>query len=215
MAIKNLYKLLIIDDHPMVNSGIANYLGRFPGFAVIGTACDEVSALALFEQWQPELILLDIDLPQGNGLDLAAKLLDRQPSCKIIIITSYVSKANFIRLKLLDIKGVFLKKYELSELVNCLNQVVNGKNYYSDEIQEWMGSGLLSKQGLEGLTATERKVLRLIAQGFTTQEIADQQCRSAHTIHKHRQNICEKLGVHGNNGLLMYVMEYGQAIQHL
>jgi len=211
-----LYKLLIADDHPMLSRGIKTVLEEHVQYRVVGLAEDGEEAMSIFQKWQPEIALLDIEMPKMNGIELASKLLAANPKIHVVLFTNYLSNHHIAQIKMLPIGGVLLKNGAISELVSCLNQITAGKKYFSEALKQNFQSDTLeqvaSLPDFNCLTPSETGILRMIAQGLTTREIALQTSRSERTIEKHRFNIREKLNISGHNGMLHFLMEYGNQI---
>ncbi|MGB0521696.1 MAG: response regulator transcription factor [Flammeovirgaceae bacterium] len=205
-----LYKVLLVDDHPIMCHGLTGIINGFMNYTVIGQASNNNEGKTLFLQWKPEIVLLDLALGKGeNGLELAKYIFSFNPETHVVLFTSQLSKHDRAQLKLMNIKGVLLKSGIVNELHHCLNSVVNGGSYYSSELYldlEQRDTAGSSDNWKTLVTPTELDILRYIAQGCTSKQVAEKLNRSVATVQKHRANICTKLNISGTNGLLHFLM---------
>lgn len=204
-------KIVIADDHPVFRKGLIDIISEEDNFEITAEAENGMEALELIDIHQPDIAVLDINMPLMNGFEVAKELKKKQSKTKIIFLTMH--KEEYILNKALDYhaKGYILKECAVDDIIDCINYVAQNKDYISPAI-----SNLLLKRGrllseakgkLDKLTATERKILSLIAEERTSREIADQLYISIRTVENHRINICHKLDLHGVNSLLKFAIE--------
>ncbi|MGB0522523.1 MAG: response regulator [Flammeovirgaceae bacterium] len=203
-----IYTILIADDHPIMAQGLAGILNQQIHYKVVAIARNGLQALELYEQWKADIALLDVEMPQMDGISLSAKLLEIKSEVKIVLFTNQLSQHHLAQIRLLPLKGVVMKQSAATELLACLAAITKGRTYYSDALYDECVPTAAQTKDLSVLTPTELEVLRLIAQGFTTREIAENTNRSHRTIENHRTNIREKLDIHGSNGMLHFLMKY-------
>ena len=205
-------KLVIVEDHPIFREGLFRVISRDTNFQVVGEAEDGVTGETLIQQLQPDIALVDINLPRLDGLELA-KRLSKTP-VRVVTLTMHKSEELFLKAMEAQVRGYVLKENAGPELLSCLRAVAAGETYISPGL-----SGLLlkrinaaaqlrqSKPGLADLTRMERQVLKLLAMNKTTKEIAAELFLSPHTVHTHRKNISAKLELRGAHGLLQFALE--------
>lgn len=211
---KHKVKILIADDHPIFRRGLCSIIESDENFKVIAEAENGKVTLELIEKELPDIAILDIDMPVLDGIETAKLIYKEFPTVKTIFLTLHRDKDILNALKKLHVKGYLLKDSAIVEIVNCINQVMSGKSYVSEEILEMLLH--ISEQGfadaiptftLSKLTATEMRILRLIAESKTNKEIADEFFISIRTVENHRFNICSKLKLKGNHSLLKFAFE--------
>lgn len=211
---ESIYKVLVVDDHPIVCEGMVSMLNQQPNLKVVGSAHNGKEAQVIFRKWKPDVVLLDVDMPEMDGLSLAKWLREQYDNVHIILFTNHLKKKDISTINNLEIKGVVLKQNASKEVIVCLNNLIEGNIYYGEGVSELMKDVKSCEATSEtsALSTTEREILRLIAQGYSSKKIAEQLGRSVRTVEKHRSNICTKLNIHEKNGLLYYVVEHAGEI---
>lgn len=204
---------IIADDHPLMRRGIKDVLEE-NNISVIGEAGDGEETINLTKTLQPDILIIDIDMPKLNGLEVIELLKKEQIPTKIIVLTMYDKESIFNRALDLGVIGYVLKDSVVNEILDAIKSVMEGKYYISPLISNFLiNRGLKSEKypevitGISKLTPTEKKILKLISQNFTTKEIANELFISIKTVETHRSNICQKLGIHGTNALLRFALE--------
>jgi len=208
-------RVLIADDHPIFRKGLLLAIGTEHSIEIIGEAEDGQQALRLAEELKPDVIVLDIEMPELNGLQVAEEIIKRHLPVDIVFLTMYKEEDMFNAAMDLGVKGYILKESAVSDIVNSIKTVAAGQYFLSPSISEYLVSRsdrahslLKKKPQLQNLTATERKVLRLISENKTSKEIGDELNISYRTVENHRSNICNKLEIHGSHSLLKFAIEY-------
>lgn len=196
------YKILIADDHVMVRDGIKTLLSRNEDYEVVGEATNGIEALDMFNRLAPDLILLDISMPMMGGMEAAEAILKAHPEARIIILSMYDDEDYISRCMELGVKGYVVKSESGSELDYAIKSVVMGKNYFSSQVQNVIfkkySSVVKAKKEKEPdikLTSREMEIVRLIAEGLTSQEMAEKLFISPRTVETHRANLMKKTGV--------------------
>lgn len=212
-------KILIADDHPLFRKGLADVLAEETDIAIIGQAGDGNEAMRLVRDLQPEVAVLDIDMPGRNGLDVAEYIKVHQLPVKVIILTMYKDEQRFNRAVNLGIKGYILKENTIEEVTDSIRTVANNHLYISPLLSEYLLHRIQHQERssttpayFEQLTPAERKILRLVAEQKTSREIADKLFVSIKTVENHRSNICKKLDLQGTNSLLKFALEHQQEL---
>jgi two-component system response regulator NreC len=203
-------RVLLADDHEMVREAFAALL-EAEGFAIVGQARDGREALRLAAELSPDVIALDLIMPELNGLDTARGLLHRDPALKIILVTQYADRAYVLEALTLGVRGYVLKSQAPPDLLQALREVSRGATYISPSISEMVVEAYRTKADAakELLSLREREVLQLIAEGKTNKEVAQILDLSLKTVDSHRCRLMEKLNVRGTAGLVRYAVRRG------
>jgi DNA-binding NarL/FixJ family response regulator len=208
-------KLLIVDDHPVFRRGLREIIGECTRFEIVGEAADGAAGLRMAGELQPDLIVLDVDMPNLNGLQMARELRKIQSSSQIVFLTMYGDEDLFNAALDIGVKAYVLKENAGGEVVSALLEVADGRTFYSPALatiglrrEDRVRSLLLSKPSLDSLTAAEIRVLKFIAEDRTSKEIADLIKISKKTVENHRHNICRKLGIYGSHSLLKFAFDH-------
>ncbi len=208
-------RIVIADDHPVFRRGLRNIIESDQGLEVVDEAGDGEIALEMIQKHYPAIAILDISMPKLDGLALARKLAALRPRVEVIFVTMYREEKLFKQALEAGAKGYVLKDCAVTDIVSCIRAVAAGQNYASPELTTYLVNSALQhdvprvpRSGLEGLTATELRVLSLIADYKTSKEIAEDLFISRRTVETHRNNICQKLGVHGSHALMKFGLEH-------
>ena len=211
---KSKIKVLVADDHPIFRKGLADVLRADAGLEVVGEVADGASALRLIQESKPAVAVLDIEMPQLGGLEVAAEVQQRRLPVELIFITAYKDPETFDAAMSLGVKGYVLKESAVTDILAGINAVARGERYISPSL-----SGLLFQRaraasdlrvknpGLEALTPSERHILKRVSLDRTTKEIAGDLGVSHRTVENHRANIARKLGLSGSHSLLKFAYD--------
>ena len=207
-------RVLIVDDHDLLRAGIHALLDDVPELEVGGEAASGQEAIFLAEQLSPDIILLDISLPDLNGLELAKQLLLLKPCPYILLVTIHEDKALLQKSLELGVSGYILKKASKSELVDAIQAIIRGDIYVHPALTHFLFTSKQEKkaldetQKLESLTNREMEVLRLLVSGYTNRQIAEQLILSVRTVESHRANLITKLDLRTRLDLVRFAMEH-------
>ena len=208
-------KILIADDHQLVREGLANLLSDDPNIEVVGQAEDGKEAIENVKKLKPDILIMDIGMPVINGIEATGILKKENPGLKVIGLTLHAEK-NFVRGMLeAGAYGYLFKTCAYEELILAINTVNSGNKYFSNEITDILVNEYIGKQinGVEVvdpiLTERELEVLRLIADGKSSNEIAEELFVSVKTVGTHKQHIYEKLNINSNVELVKYAIKKG------
>jgi len=212
-------KILIVDDHPVFREGLQQVLRGLPEFQVVAEAGDGAAALRLARDLEPDVVLLDIDMPGLDGFAVARELRAQRRPITVVFLTMYQEEDMFNEAMDLGAKGYILKDSAVSDLLHCLRTVAADRHYISPTLSEYLltrserARSLLRRHpALERLTPAERRILRLIAEDRTSKEIADALGLSPRTVENHRTNISTKLGLHGAHSLVKFAFEHKSSL---
>ncbi|HLK68230.1 MAG TPA: response regulator transcription factor [Bryobacteraceae bacterium] len=207
----NKPRLLLADDHTILLEGLKALLGA--EFDVVATASDGRAVLEAAEKHRPNLIVLDISMPGLNGIEAARRLMESDPDAKVIILTMHADLSFVTAAFEAGVSGYVLKQSAATELITALHEVDSGRRYLSSMIQAHLGSqvpAFLQRTALSAdLTARQREVLQLLAEGRVRKEIAQILGVSVKTVEFHKQKITEKLGIHTDAALTAYAIRHG------
>ena len=208
-------RVLVADDHAIVRTGIRHVLESEPGFVVVAEASTGAEALELAASYRPDVAVLDISMPGGSGLRVAAELRQRSPSTQVLILSMHDNTEYVLESLRAGVHGYLLKDTAATELRGAIRAVRRGESFFSPPIAGKLGAVLRGEpaestaRALSQLTARERQVLLGVAQGRTNREIATQLGISHRTVESHRESLMKKLGVRTVAGLTRLALEAG------
>jgi DNA-binding NarL/FixJ family response regulator len=206
-------RVLLVDDHALVRAGIRSLLQELPNVEVVAEASDGAQALQIAEREQPDVVLMDIAMKGMNGLEAAAKLRERQPGVKVVILSMHTSEEYVLLALRAGASAYLIKDSATAELGLALDSVMRGETYLSPAISRQVVDGYVQRvgsgAGADPLTQRQREVLKHIAEGRSTKEIAFELTLSVKTIETHRAQIMERLGIRDVAGLVRYAMRVG------
>jgi DNA-binding NarL/FixJ family response regulator len=216
---KQKTRVIIVDDHPLFRQGLRLAIEQDKHLEISGESGDAESALESILKEKPDVIVLDLNLPGMNGFDLIGILRNKQCSAPIVILTMLKDEQAFNTALNLKVNGYVLKENAATEIINCIVAVADGDSYVSPSLTNFLlrrrtRTEMLAKKrpGLDDLTVAERRILKRIADGKTTKEIAAEFFISPRTVESHRSNICEKLHLTGSNRLLQFALKNHDAL---
>lgn len=211
---ENEIKLFIADDHPVFRAGLKVLIEKDDRMKIVGEANDGTEALEKVLRTEADIAVLDIDMPGRDGFEVAQAMRENNSPAKIIFLTMHKDEHFLNKALELNVKGYLIKESAVTDIINCIRAVAAGKVFISPAV-----SGLLLKRtrqaeraksanlSPESLTATERRILSMIADYKTSREIGDELFVSFRTIENHRVNIARKLDLKGNHALIRYAVE--------
>jgi DNA-binding NarL/FixJ family response regulator len=206
---------LVADDHEIVRRGVCTLLQSHPGWQICGEATNGAQAVDLAAQLNPDLIVLDISMPELGGLDAAQLILQRNEKQKILFLTM-VDSDELVRKALeMGIRGFVQKSDAARELVSAIEALERNGTYFTSRIAQMVLDGYLDQdrsrpnRGQSLLTNREREIVRLVAEGKSTREISALLGVSAKTAETHRSNIMRKLKLHSVSELILYAIRNG------
>lgn len=210
-----MIKVIIVDDHQMFIDGIKGLIQSMPNINVVGEANNGIDLIDVLADTKADAILMDMSMPKMNGLEATKHVVKHYPDIKVLMLTMHDSRNHIEKLLKAGASGYVLKNTGIEELQTAIETVVGGKTYYSPEVTQRIMEGFQQKRKVESeygevdITDREKEVLALIAQEFTTSEIAEKLFISPHTVESHRKNLISKLGVRSAAGLVKYAVQMG------
>jgi DNA-binding NarL/FixJ family response regulator len=209
-------RTLLVEDHALVRAGLRALLDGAEGLEVIGEAPDGRHAVSMCESLQPELVLMDVAMPDLNGIEAARQIRTACPAAKILMVSMHESRQYIFESLKAGANGYVLKEAAFTELLAAIKEVLEGRTYLSPKLSETVMDDYVRRaQGgdadseLQKLSAREREVLQLIAEGNSSAEISKVLGISARTVDTHRHNIMEKLHIHSIAGLTRFAIRHG------
>ncbi len=208
------YAVVLADDHVMFREGLRKIVERIEGVFIIAEVSDGLELLELLKRSSPDLVILDISMPNLRGLEACREIKQLYPQVKVLILTMY-RKKEFIRQALTDgADGFLLKEDPSSELIRAVNTLKQGGKYLSPLLTGAVMSLNLADEHTDLLTMREREVLKLLAEGKKAQEIARILFISVNTVRRHRYNIMEKLNLKNMADLIKYAISQHYILDH-
>ncbi|HON17944.1 MAG TPA: response regulator transcription factor [Salinivirgaceae bacterium] len=215
-------KIAIADDHFLIRLGIESILQKRSDFQIVGLVSSGNELIEILKKEYIDLVILDIDMPEPDGVETAKWIKEHSPHTRIFFITSHTNKFTFLKAQRLSPAGFLLKENSQDELELALTKISKGETYYckaSKKLFEEYKSTLEHLKSIEKkldlLSEKEKQVLKHVTEGKTTKEIAELTFNSYKTIENHRTNICKKLNLQGNNNLLMFAFENKEILLQL
>ncbi len=210
------FKILIADDHSMIRDGVKTLLSKNKDLTVVGEASNGTEAVAKYEELKPDLAILDISMPELNGMEAAQQILRSDTEAKIIILSMYDDEDYISRCMEYGVKGYVVKNETGEELDYAVKTVLKGQNYFSSQVQQAIfkkySSNVTKKKEKEPdikLTSREVEIVKLISDGLTSQQMADRLFISPRTVETHRANLMKKTGVKNSIELVKKMEKMG------
>jgi len=208
-----MIRTLIADDHALVRAGIRALVEKIEGIIVVAEAGKGSEAIDLINELKPDLVLLDITMPDGSGFDVLHHLKKNFPEIRVIVLTVHEAGEYAIRALREGAAGFLPKSAASTELEQAINTVMRGETYISPETSRKTlleyGKGTSKRDQLANLSPRQREVLRMIAEGRTTKQIAQLLEISVKTVETHRSQLMERLDIHDVAGLVRYAISVG------
>jgi DNA-binding NarL/FixJ family response regulator len=210
--------VLIADDHPIFREGLARIIEDSGKMEIVAKVESGIAAIAAVGDDPPDVAILDVDMPELDGIETAKRIKSGWPEVQIAFLTMHRNRSILQSMRRLQVKGYVLKDAAMNEVVKCIETVYAGRSYLSpslsDLIIEADGSPDDSPSlALKELTESEMKILARIAESKTTKEIADELYVSVRTVETHRHNICLKLGLTGPHALFKFALAHKSEIE--
>jgi DNA-binding NarL/FixJ family response regulator len=206
-------RVLIVDDHTLVRAGIRMLLATMPNVEVVAEANDGADALTLIAKHGPQIVLMDIAMKTMGGLDTTAKITQSCPGVRVLILSMHANEEYVLQALRAGASGYLLKEAATAELEIALQAVSRGETYLSPPVSRAVVDGYVhrtaEREPQDGLTPRQREILRLIAKGLGTKEIAYELSLSVKTVETHRAMLMERLNIRDVAGLTRYAIRAG------
>jgi len=206
-------RILVADDHGIVRKGLRFLLERQPGMEVVGEASEGREAVRLCAELAPNVVIMDVAMPQLNGIDATAQIVKHNPGIGIVILSMHADESYLVRALSAGAKGYLLKDSAEADLVRAVQVVAQGRPFFSPQITQSLLEDYvktLQQRGLQDsyelLTDREREVLQLLAEGKSNKEVATVLDLSTYTVETHRTNLMHKLNLHNTAEIVLYAV---------
>lgn len=204
------YRLAILDDHPVVLEGLVNVLSKREAFEVAGAFTSAQDFLQFFATNRVHVVLLDIILPDGNGMDLCRQIKAIAPDTIVLALSNHDQRSAIMKMLENGASGYLLKNASIDELVKCIHEALNNQIVFSNAIKAIIARpGPQDTMAAPVLTAREHEILKLLASGITTRHIAERLFLSKFTVENHRKNLLQKFQVKNVAGLISLASQQG------
>ena len=209
-------RVLLADDHRMIRAGLRLVLEQQPDVAVVGEADDGRQAVSLAAELTPDVVVMDVGMPNLNGIEAAAQVKQARPETSVVMLSMHSDEGYILRALRAGATGYILKDSAEADLVSAVRAVSEGKSFFSPKVsrillEDYMRK--LRKTGAEDsydlLSAREREILQLVAEGKSSKEIANLLNLSVYTVETHRGNMMQKLNLKGIPELILYAVRKG------
>ena len=210
----SVWKVFVVEDHPIYLHGLKQLIENSPGFSVCGTAVDSREALEILRHHAPDVAIVDIALPGINGIELVKLMKAERPDLAVLVVSMHTESQYMLRALRAGALGYVMKAEAISQVVHALHKILAGEMYVSPELGERLIFQTIQTPQTEAdspvhrLTTREREVLELIGRGFGTREIAQQLNMSVKTVETHRGHMRDKLAVADSSELVRFAMDW-------
>lgn len=210
-------RILLVDDHQLIIDGLKGFFVEHEKYKVVGEANNGAEAIKLSDVLSPDVILMDIEMPEITGIQACEEIKRTKPEIKVIIVSMHQEKELIKKLVERGADGYLLKNSSKEEVLKAIDSVVEGQPYFSQDVTLSLlnkpnghsPSVLSDSSEIEALTEREIEILKLVAEGMTNKEIGDELFISHRTVDTHRTNLMKKLEVNNVAGLIRFAMKNG------
>lgn len=208
--------ILLADDHVIMRSGLRALLQQQPDFQVVGEASDGREAVALSESLRPDVVVMDLTMPNLNGTEAARQITSKHSDISVVILSMHSDESYVLRALKAGARGYLLKEAAEADLISAIRAVKQGKAFFSPAVSKLLVQDYIRQlqdkdveDTYELLTHRERELLQLLAEGKSNKDVANLLNLSVYTVETHRGNIMEKLGLHSVPELILYAVRKG------
>jgi two-component system response regulator NreC len=194
-------RLLLVDDHKLIRDGLKSLIAKQPEFEVIGEAGDGLKAVSLVKELKPDIVIMDVSIPELNGYDATRQIVSEFPDVKVIALSMHSDRRFVLEMLKAGANGYMIKDCAFEEITRAVTAVWKGQTYLSPQVAGVIVGDFINQKGIQErsaiaqLSEREREVLKMLAEGHSTKEIASKINLSIKTIETHRKNIMDKLGI--------------------
>ena len=209
-------KLILVDDHKIIRDGIRAMLIGNKSFSIIADISSGKELFKIIDKDNPDIIVLDIGMPEMDGVEITKKLTQKHPLISVLILSANTTEEHIISAIKAGAKGFLSKESSREEFIKALNSVSRGEAYYGESVSNIIYNSYISiikggdsKRTNNGLTDREMEILKAFSEGLSFKEIADKLCISARTVETHKNNILQKLGLKNTIEMVKYAIKEG------
>ena len=211
-----MIRIIIADDHPFMRTGLRHVLEEHAGFRVVGEASDGREAVRVVENQNPDVAILDIGMPNLNGIEAARQIGASTPRVAIVVLSMHTDEAYVLRALKAGARAYLLKESAEADLIAAVKAVSQGKSFFSPAISQMLLEDYMRRirdrdveDSYELLTPREREILQMVAEGKSNKDVANLLNLSLYTVETHRSNMMEKLSLHNVPELILYAVRKG------
>jgi len=215
-SLTSVVRILLADDHTVMRAGLRLLLERHDNFEVVGEAADGREAVEIAAAQKPDVVVMDVAMPHLNGVEAARQILSRNPDTAIVMLSMHSDESYVLRSLKAGARGYLLKDSAEADLIAAIQAIVEGRSFFSPGVRALLKEDYiyrLQKFGADDtyelLTAREREVLQLVAEGRSNKEVASLLGLSLYTVETHRTHILQKLNLHSVPELILYAVRKG------
>jgi two-component system, NarL family, response regulator NreC len=212
----SLVRIIIADDHPFMRTGLRHVLEEHPEFRIVGEAADGHEAVSIVEKENPDVAILDVAMPNLNGIEAARQICDSAPGVAVIVLSMHSDEAYILRALKAGARAYLLKQSAEADLIAAVKAVSQGKSFFSPAVSQMLLEDYMRQirdrdveDSYDLLTPREREILQMIAEGKSNKDIANRLNLSLYTVETHRSNMMEKLSLHSVPELILYAVRKG------
>ena len=212
----SLVRIIVADDHPFMRTGLRHVLEEHPEFRVVGEAGDGREAVLLAQQEHPDVAIVDVGMPNLNGIEATRQITQAAPAVAVIVLSMHSDESYVLRALKAGARAYLLKQSAEADLVAAVKAVSQGKAFFSPAVSQMLLDDYIRQMrdrdvedSYDLLTAREREILQLIAEGKSNKDIANLLNLSLYTVETHRGNLMEKLNLHSVPELIIYAVRKG------
>ena len=202
-------RVLIADDHALIRDGLRSLLAAQPDIEVVGTAANGREAVREAHRLEPSVVLMDITMPELNGIEATRQIAERCPSVKVVILSMHATVEHYYQAARAGARGYLLKESATEEVAAAIRSVHVGKRFVSTRIAETFQTKLDATSPIDSLSRREREILQLVAEGQSSAEIATLISISPKSVDTYRSRLMQKLGLHGLCDMVKFAIRHG------
>jgi DNA-binding NarL/FixJ family response regulator len=209
-------RILLADDHAIVRDGLRSLLERQPDMTIVGEAEDGRETVRLAEEHSPDIVIMDIAMPNMNGIEATRRIVAANPSAGVVILSMHQDESYVLRSLKAGARGYLLKDSIRGDVIEAIRSVAHGRSFLTKKVSKLLQEDYvrqMERMGVEDsydlLTAREREILQLVAEGRTNKEVANELNIGVTTVETHRTHILQKLGLHSVPELILYAVRKG------
>ena len=202
--------IIICDDHPLITEGLQSFINNTKEMRIIATASSARELWEILKDYQADVLLLDISLPDSNGVELCAEIKAKYPHLKVLALSNHNERSYILRMLSSSASGYLIKSSSIVEIEKAINEVLSGSIYFDDEARKILASlANTETTSLPPITKREKEVLKYISEGLTSPQIAEKMYITSQTVDSHRKNLMAKFSVNKTINLLQKAKELG------
>lgn len=212
----NPTRILLADDHTVIRKGLRALLERQDGFTVVAEAADGREAVEAAAAVCPDVVVIDIGMPNLNGIEAARRITEKRPETAVVILSMHADESYVLRALKSGARGYLLKDSPEEDLISSIRAVHQGKAFFSPEISKMLAEDYMRQMRQRGvedsyelLTPREREILQMLGEGNSNKQVATKLNLSLHTVETHRGNVLEKLNLHSTAEMILYAVRKG------